>query len=83
MSSKWNTTMHLPTHSDFVWVIRQSDDLPQLAYLYVWEGEGRFQVPETVGDYEGLSVEYYEDVVLWADIEPPCIPGNKEMDNGA
>ena len=56
----------------FVWVVRESGEGPELAY-YTRGGDGkvRFQDPCTAGDAEGLSIEYYDDVVRWADLREP------------
>lgn len=59
--------MDLPKYHDYVWVKRASSADVQLAYF----SGGRFQNAESVGDYEGLSVEYYDDVTHWAELKEP------------
>jgi len=53
----------------FVWVKRTSSERVEMAY---WTGE-KFQSPESVGDHEGLSVEYYDDVTHFLEMQEPDI----------
>ena len=74
---KWNTINELPDYYDFVWVMRKSEDKPVLAYFYkMYNGLFYFQDPYTVGDSEGLSVEHYNDVYLWSELQEPLCPSN-------
>ena len=57
---------NLPNQNGFVWVVLDNRE-KQLAYFT----DGQFQTAETAGDQEGLSVEYYENVIGWADIQQP------------
>jgi hypothetical protein len=60
----------LPEYTDFVWIWRGDNAEAELCYFT--QGEyGGWQSPSSVGDYEGLSVEYYNDVTHWAELEPP------------
>ena len=60
----------LPDNSfGFVWVKCASRDDLIMAYFT----DRKFQYAETVGDREGLSVEYHEDVTHWAEIITPEI----------
>lgn len=61
----WNSIKNLPKYCDFVWVHRPSGVC--LAYF----NGSSFQESETVGDMEGLSVEYHNDVDYWMDVEKP------------
>ena len=70
----WRQVDDLPDWSDFVWIVRKLATKPELAFLAKWDRVYRFQDPYTVGDSEGLSVEYYTDVLCWAELEEPPIP---------
>ena len=58
----------LPDYTDFVWVKRESSEMLKLGF----HSSGEFQNPYTVGDSEGLSVEYFHDVTHWAELQVPC-----------
>ena len=69
----WREATDMPKYSDFVWIIRQSETDPCMAYLNHTSENKRcvFQDPYTVGDAEGLVTEYFTDVLLWRDIDTP------------
>lgn len=64
-----------PDYTDFVWVKRlSSPDKWTLAYFVCESGRAiseSFQDPYTVGDSEGLSVEYFTDVIGWTELTAP------------
>jgi len=62
----------LPDYTDFVWVKREASEVLELAFS---NGSWGFQNPYTVGDSEGLSVEYYSDVTHWAELQAPASLG--------
>lgn len=68
---KWRKVLDAePVNQGFVWV-RRSDGGIELAYIIDYSGRREFQDPYTVGDREGLSVEYFRDVTDWAYIVAP------------
>jgi hypothetical protein len=54
--------------SGYCWV-KLADGSIELAYYSPYSK--RFQVAETVGDYEGLNIDYYDDVVEWMELVKP------------
>lgn len=66
----------LPEYTDFVWVKRESEDEVELGFFGFCS---RFQNPYTVGDQEGLSVEYFNDVTHWCELEPPAATEEAEI----
>jgi hypothetical protein len=70
-----------PSFTDFVWIMSEADGVC-LAHHYVTfehKQEERvenhtYQTAYTVGDYEGLHAEYYDDVTHWAHLEYPEAP---------
>lgn len=62
------TKQNLPKTADFYWVKRAGETRMELAY---WNGR-EFVIPESVGDYEGLSVETLRDVTHWSDLVAPA-----------
>jgi hypothetical protein len=62
----------VPAHSDFVWVKRLSSAVPELAFYSPSDDpDCRFHNAGSAGDSEGLSIEYYTDVVYWAELKIP------------
>jgi len=69
---KWQKIDDLPDYIDFMWVMRRSEKEPDLCYFYKdHKGNATFQVAATAGDASGLYDEYYHDVYLWSELEPP------------
>ncbi len=64
----------LPQPTHFVWVKRASQKELELAYFTGRDNKSsQFQDPYTVGDREGLYVEYFTDVIYWAELVPPVV----------
>lgn len=59
-------TKNTPDCVGFVWVLLDNNEY-ELAYFH----GGRFQTAESAGDYEGLSVDYYDNVIGWAELSHP------------
>lgn len=61
--------------NEWVWVASREHGV-QLAQVVESYEKKRiaFQAAETVGDSEGLSVEYYDDVVVWSHVKEPELP---------
>jgi len=68
----WRDFEHArPDMPGFYWV-RRSNEIVDLAY---WAcSPCRFQWADTVGDREGLNVDYFDDVTHWADIPTKKFP---------
>lgn len=64
-------------YTDFIWIKCEGSDEINLAYYHHTDDQPRFQNAETVGDREGLSVEYYDNVTHWAELEIPEFNGAK------
>ncbi len=58
--------MNIPDWIGFVWVLLETGEI-ELAYY----SNGNFQTAETVGDREGLMIEYYNNVKAWASLKEP------------
>lgn len=71
----------LPEYTDFVWIKCEGSDKINLAYFSQFMDQPQFQYAETVGDREGLSVEYYANVTHWAKLESPEFD-DSEMEQG-
>lgn len=63
----WQPHTTAVPYCDFLWVRRGSGAI-ELAF----HSSGRFQTAESVGDHEGLDVEYMDDVTHWMEMSPPC-----------
>ncbi|WP_417744763.1 hypothetical protein [Rosistilla oblonga] len=70
----WHPIVDLPKEHfyDFVWVVSPSCPSPHLGFAT----DGRIQDALTVGDREGLSIEYEDDVTHFAYITEPLGPGD-------
>lgn len=68
-------TEKLPDYTDFVWILREGKTEWELGYFNQHVdaslSDAQWQNPYSVGDSEGLSVDYYNDVIKWRDLEPP------------
>lgn len=71
MATNWiDANNDSPKYGGFYWVRLESGQV-ELAYY----GGNRFQIAETAGDREGLSVEYLEGVTHFCDVEQPIGTG--------
>lgn len=76
MSKVYSVSKKLPAFFDFYLIWRKSKNASELAYHCVdCNGEHRWQKPDTVGDKEGLNIEYFEDVEFWTDLIFPTKEG--------
>lgn len=71
--SKWHSlTNPERPENDFVWAHSRSQGVVLAYYMpanYYYLGfDERWQYAETVGDQEGLSTEYYNDVTHWREL---------------
>lgn len=67
---EWNHVEYLPdSFEGFCWIV--TDGKVELAFTYCYENNRKFQDPETVGDREGLSVEYFHNVTHYKEITKP------------
>lgn len=65
---KWVEADNPPSATGFVWV-RLADSIVELAFYDCHAA--KWQYPETVGDYGGLSIEYYDNVTHWQRLDIP------------
>ena len=63
----------IPEAYGFAWVLLKTGEV-DLAYLTVLGHAYVFQTAETVGDREGLSIEYLSEVLAWAPLVYPDPP---------
>jgi hypothetical protein len=68
MNVHWFAVDILPEEAQFVWVHDEGENY--MAYFYPSPKGGTFQTAESVGDREGLDVEYIYPT-HWAYVETP------------